>query len=291
VPHARRAGLTRAADTAIVPFQQDSRRAAARECTTHSFVGVDYPLDTAQQRDPQAPRREALLRGAGTLAFESQPVGRRRKLKFQVALTNTDRSQPPTGFAFARQMWLEVQALAPAARSSSRRQAREGSTDLCDTATMEDELKKDVIGCDAATRNLVNIQLKLVDRIAVLPDAKGQPSKDERGEYIVVGGKDARENRAPTSRGRPSGAKAARHEGSPRSAPSAREAGVLVCGCAQQIRCARERCAPGPTHVPEHPALLRARARCDQAPDDSVKVGPLVDRLQVVEMGSLKGTF
>lgn len=32
-----------------------------------------------------------------------------------------------------------------------------------------------------------------MDRVAVLPDAKGQPAKDERGEFVLVGGKDSHE--------------------------------------------------------------------------------------------------
>jgi hypothetical protein len=285
------AGLTRAADTALVPFEQD-RDAPAREVHDHSFVGVDYPLDTVQQRDPQAPRREALLRGAATLAFESQPVVEGGKLKFQVALTNTTGHNLPTGFAFARQMWLEIQALAPGGEVlfSSGKLAK-ASNDLCDASTMEDELKKHVVGCDATDPQLVNIQLKLVDRIAVLPDAKGQASKDERGEYIVVGGKDARE----TVLQHPEGGPVARKR------PATKEALVPLHPLEKRVFsyavAINKFVARGSgalqvrlmfRNVP--PYFVRALGAI-QAPDDTVKVAPLVDRLQVVEMASLKGTF
>lgn len=284
-------GLTRAADTALVPFEQD-KAAPPRVVHDHSFVGVDYPLDTVQERDPQAPKRAALLRGAASVAFEAPPAVEAGKLKFQIALTNQTGHNLPTGFAFARQMWLEVVATGPAGEVlfSSGKVAKP-SSDLCDASTLDDDLKKHVVGCDAADPQLVNVQLKLIDRIAVLPDAKGAPSKDDRGEFVVVGGRDAHE----TVLQHPEGGAIARKR------PATKEAVVplrplekrtfgyavaLPRGVAKGTGTLSVRLLF--RNVP--PYFVRALGAL-QAPDEKVKVGALVDRLQIVEMAALKGAF
>ncbi|MFO0668784.1 MAG: multiheme c-type cytochrome [Polyangiaceae bacterium] len=283
------AGLTRAADGALVPFEQD-RDAPPREVHDHSFVGVDYPLDTVAKSDPQEPKRAALLRTAAGLAFETAPVVEGGKLKLQVSLTNTTGHNLPTGFAFARQMWLEVQVSNGAELLFASGKLAKPANDLCDAATLEDDLKRFVVGCDAADKDLVNIQLKLMDSIAVLPDAKGQPAKDDRGEFIVVGGKDAKE----TVLQHPAGGPIARKR------PSTKEAlvplrplekrvftyaipvgrGVARGAGSVQVRLLFR-------NIP--PYFIRAMTALQA--EGEPKVGTLVDNLKTVEMGSLKGSF
>ncbi len=284
------ANLTRAADGALVPFEQD-REAPARVVHDHSFVGVDYPLDTVVESDPQAPGRQALLRSAGSLAFEGAPVFEGGKLKFQVALTNTTGHNLPTGFAFARQMWLEVQATGAAGDVlfASGKLAK-NSSNLCDATTLDDDLKKHVVGCDGADPQLVNIQLKLMDRIAVLPDAKAQPAKDERGEFVVVGGKDSHE----TVLRHPEGGAIARKRGvtkellvplKPLEKRVFTFAVVLPRGVQRGTGALSVRLLF--RNLP--PYFIRAMAALQA--DGEPKIATLVDRLQIVEMGALKASF
>ena len=125
----------------------------------------------------------------------------------------------------------------------------------------------------------------------MLPDAKGQPSKDERGEFIVVGGKDSHE----TVLQHPEGGPVARKR------PATKEALVPLRPLEKRVftySLALPRAIARGTgalsvrllfrNIP--PYFIRAMGAL-QAPDDPLKVAPLVDRLQIVEMGSLKATL
>jgi hypothetical protein len=284
------AGLSRAADGALVPFEQD-RDAPPRVVRDHSFVGVDYPLDTVAERDPQAPKRDALLKSAATLAFDGAPRAVGSKLEFRVALTNLTGHNLPTGFAFARQMWLEVQASGPGGeRLFSSGTLAGPSSDLCDAATLDDALAKHVVGCQAADPELVNLQLKLVDRIAVLPDSKGQPAKDARGDYVLVGGKDARE----TVLQHPEGGAVARKRGATHEAlvplrPFERRVFAYVVTLPRAVPHGAGAISVRLLFRNEPPYFVRAMAAAQAEGEPSV--GPLVDRLQIVEMGALKAAF
>lgn len=281
----------RAADGALIPFEQD-RDAPPREVRDHSFAGVDYPLDTVAQSDSQKPKREALLRSAAQVAFESAPVLEGGKLKFQVAIRNTTGHNLPTGFAFARQMWLEVEAKSASGETIfvSGKLAN-AAADLCDASSLDDAPAKHMVGCTAPDPELVNIQLKLMDKIAVLPNAAGQPQKDERGEYVVVAAAGGQE----TVLQHPEGGPIARKR------PATKEALV-------PLRPLEKRAFAYAVAIPHAlargtsslkvrllfrnipPYFIRAMAAL-QTPDEKPSVGPLVDRLQIVEMASLKASF
>jgi hypothetical protein len=86
---------------------------------SHSFIGVDYNLTPgyyeqqgmpSEARDQVLEERSALLRSALDLSIEtSQPAS--GKLTATVTVESLlEGHNLPTGFAFARQMWLEVRA-------------------------------------------------------------------------------------------------------------------------------------------------------------------------------------
>jgi hypothetical protein len=188
-------GVTAAADGAWIPVQQDFE-GPKREVHDHSFVGVDYPLDTVARSDPQRDARAALLRGAAQLSLDDVKI-EGNTLKVVVTLENETGHNLPTGFAFARQMWIELVAADSDRQEffASGKLARP-TDDLCDNATYgetDNPLRPQVVGCSDVDKQLVNVQLKLVDKITVLADASGAPSKNDEGEYIVIQAKSGNE--------------------------------------------------------------------------------------------------
>ena len=111
-----------AADGATIPFEQDYA-GAGRKLHDHSFVGVDYPLDTVKVRDPQKPKRAQLLASAATLDLEARIEG--DNLLVRATIHNQSGHNLPTGFAFARQMWIELVCPRGIARDLRLRRARE----------------------------------------------------------------------------------------------------------------------------------------------------------------------
>jgi hypothetical protein len=188
-------GLKSAADGAIAPFTVDYPP-PDRKVHDHSFVGVDYPLDTVTKRDPQKAKRAALLQGAGAFTVESvQATG--QDLRLKLALENRTGHNLPTGFAFARQMWIElvVKDTSSAVVFSSGVLAK-NDDDLCDSGTFgeaENPLRGFVQNCREVDEQLVNIQLKLVDKIALAADRLGLPTKDEGGENVLIQSREGNE--------------------------------------------------------------------------------------------------
>ncbi len=173
----------RAADSARIPEDQ-ATDAPARALHDHGFVGVDSPLDSPQA-DTQAKARAELLRGAASLSIDgSAAYG--GTVDLDVSITNTGAGHNlPTGFAFARQMWLEivVRRASGALYDASGALANEAS-DLCDASTYDAEraMRPYFVGCSAADPQLVNFQQKLVDRVDVLRGADGAPLLDDLGD-------------------------------------------------------------------------------------------------------------
>lgn len=171
---------TRAADRATIPFEQDVE-APPRVVHDHSFVGVDYPIDSVHLRDPHRAERTALLQSAARLDLDPQTVTfSGADLTFKVGLTNVGAGHNlPTGFAFARQMWLEVQVTDPAGGVLFTSGAISNTiADLCDASTLDDPnnpARPFVQGCSASDPQLVNIQAKLVDRTELGRDKNGAP--------------------------------------------------------------------------------------------------------------------
>ncbi|MDQ3954735.1 MAG: cytochrome c family protein [Actinomycetota bacterium] len=92
--------------------------APERDRREHTFVGVDYELDTDYYEQPGMPEealakvlahREQLLQQAVDLRVDIPPA-KGRTLTATVRIKNRTGHNFPTGFAFARQFWLEVSA-------------------------------------------------------------------------------------------------------------------------------------------------------------------------------------
>jgi hypothetical protein len=167
-------GQTRVAETAAIPLQQDYP-APPRLVRDHSFVGVDYPLDTVADADPQQEAREVLLRSAAVVQVGQLflDVGEQNVLSFDVSVTNNNLGHHlPTGFAFARQMWLEVVVRDDDGDVLFESGLLDSNTaDLCDADTLDDRgnpMLPYVQGCASSDPQLVNFQQKLVDRIALV---------------------------------------------------------------------------------------------------------------------------
>lgn len=133
---------TRIAEPAAIPLQQDYA-APTRLVRDHSFVGADYPLDTTAGLDPQQEAREALLRSAAVLQVGQLflDVGDQNLLTFEVSVTNNNLGHDlPTGFAFARQMWLEVVVQDEDGNLLFASGLLANNTaDLCDADTLDDQ--------------------------------------------------------------------------------------------------------------------------------------------------------
>ena len=184
-------GQGRAADGAAIPFEQDGD-APSRRHRDHSFVAVDYPLDSRAARDSSRPRREALLRNAATLSVAppgAQAEAGRVRVAFAIENSGTGHNLPG-GFAFVRQMWLEVVLEDGAGRvlAASGRLASPDD-DLCDASILDDPespIRPFLRGCPAADAELVNFQQMLVDRVEPLRDASGAVRLGSRGENLLA---------------------------------------------------------------------------------------------------------
>lgn len=179
----------RAAESADLYFEQDGR-GPKRKTRDHSFVAVDYPLDVPPSKDPQQKKRKRLLASAARIELSS--VG----TNLTVTIDNSGSGHNlPTGLAFARQMWLEVQAFNGAGtRVFSSGVLDDTSDDLCDENTMSDVFANHVVGCRRSDPHLVNFQLKLVDVIDTKKDAAGNEERDEDGDRIVIAAEGAKES-------------------------------------------------------------------------------------------------
>jgi hypothetical protein len=187
-------GLKQAADGAEAPFTVDYPP-PDRQIHDHGFVGVDYPLDTVGKRDPQKAKRAALLAGAAQFSVDTVKVDG-TNLTVKLAIDNKTGHNLPTGFAFARQMWIELVVKDGASTLFTSGVLAKGDDDLCDNGTFGETtnpLRAFVIGCTQVDTQLVNIQLKLVDKIAALEGGAGQPAKDEGGENILIQSREGNE--------------------------------------------------------------------------------------------------
>jgi hypothetical protein len=179
-------GVTRAAEAAQISGQQDYS-APPRVVHDHSFVGVDYPLDTVSATDPQKAARAALLKSAARLDVTVDEAVVGKGLSFRVSITNLSGHGLPTGFAFARQMWLEVAVDSRIGRLLSSGLLVDPTDDLCDASTMSESKDSPIraalkVTCAAPDPLLVNLQTKLVDHIQPLLDKDGSVVVDSAGD-------------------------------------------------------------------------------------------------------------
>lgn len=176
---------TRAAESALIPLEQDSE-APPRSLRSHRFVAVDYPIDKPALRDESRAEREALLRSAAQLRLEpSSPLLSGSNLAFQVVIKNTGAGHNlPGGFAFVRQLWVEVSVLdAQGALLAGSGRLLRATDDLCDASILDDRdsaMREFLVGCSGSDRQLVSFQQMLVDRIEPLRDASGVTLLDSR---------------------------------------------------------------------------------------------------------------
>jgi len=204
----------RAAEYAAIPFEQD-REAPPRQVHDHSFVGADYPLDDVPAQQALKPARDALLRRAATLTVlqnSLQPSA--NSLGFSVQVANLGAGHNlPGGFAFVRQMWLEVSLLdAGGSLLAGSGHVARNTDDLCDSSILDNPqnpMRGFLQGCTRSDPLLVNFQQMLVDNAQIKRAANGTPLVDNRGEPLLEPAPGALEtaiqtlNAGPTPRVRP----------------------------------------------------------------------------------------
>jgi len=195
-------GLTRVADGT-------SLQTPDRVVRNHSFVGVDYALDDPNQDAAQAADREALLQSSARFQIDRDSISDNNGLSFTVSIENARSGHNlPTGFAFTRQMWIEVRVVAA---SSGRLLFSSGlltnpTDDLCDANILDEKdnpMREFIQGCNRSDENLVNIQAKLVDRVAVKRDGNGNIVFDQDGQPVLVQADNGQETTLQFLRGGP----------------------------------------------------------------------------------------
>lgn len=162
-------GLTRAADGAQIPGQQ-ATVAPPRQIHDHSFPGVDFALDTPSQQQATEAARTALLQKAAYFQIDRRTVGfdNDGNLAFNVFIANTGTGHDlPSGFAFARQMWIEITVTDSSQNVLFTSGVLQNPTDdLCDGDSLF-EFGNPMIrffqGCRDVDDELVTFQQKLVD--------------------------------------------------------------------------------------------------------------------------------
>ena len=173
-------------DECHMPVRGDVQQAADgfpnapfREVHDHKFAGVDYPLDDfAAGKDPQKFARRDLLNGGATgdavasLAIQNVNFVGGANLDFDVEIINSNGGHSlPTGFAFTRQMWLEVVVKDNDMNElASSGELQDPNNDLCDNDTLNDNLANVIQGCqnNNADPQLVNFQTQLVDFVQLV---------------------------------------------------------------------------------------------------------------------------
>jgi hypothetical protein len=183
-------GLTRAADGAQIPGQQ-SVAAPDRQIHDHSFHGVDFALDSPAQQQSTAASRTALLQGAAFMNIDRRSVGfdGNGDFGFDVFIANTGTGHDlPSGFAFARQMWIEITVTDGAGRILFTSGVVSSPTDdLCDGDSLFERgnpMRKFFQNCPQVDDELVTFQQKLVDFVTFQID--GSDPFDPAGATTAV---------------------------------------------------------------------------------------------------------
>jgi hypothetical protein len=189
---------TRAAESAWIPFEQDYD-ARQRRVRDHAFVGADHRLDISASEDPHAGARTRLLKSAATLTVEAASVAVKGD---SVLLTATVANvgaghRLPSGFAFVRQLWLEVSVRDREGRVlASSGLIDRVDRDLCDSGLFEitsRAMLQFAQGCQEEDPLLVNFQSILIDKVEPAQDADGNLLSDELGHSVLEAAPGARE--------------------------------------------------------------------------------------------------
>ncbi|MGE3669302.1 MAG: cytochrome c family protein [Polyangiaceae bacterium] len=182
-------GSNRAASNAWPLFEADGFQ-PKRAVRDHSFVGVDYPINISPNEDPHRGKRLALLASAGTISVTSaKNLG--SAVSFNVTISNTGTGHNlPSGFAFVRQMFVEVRIVDSSGQLVGGSGVLFNNTDdLCDSTTMDDPtnpVRQFVQGCQQSDPQLVSFQQLLLDRITPKVGANGQVEVDARGDAVLA---------------------------------------------------------------------------------------------------------
>jgi hypothetical protein len=231
------------------------------------------------------------LRRAASLRLDESSVKvERGELAFRVEVANTGTGHNlPGGFAFVRQMWLEItlrDAFGNLIVASGR--LDKPTDDLCDTSALESQnpVRPFIEGCAEADPQLVNFQQQLVTRTRAARDANGEPRLDARGQPALETDEGGSETwlqhleGGPVARVRPADNKPvpALVAGERRSfgyrlrLPSNAAAGSLRLGVRLLFR-------------PLPPYFLRALAR-NQPDNETPQLTPLIPNVRVFEMAA-----
>lgn len=284
-------GVKEVAEGAVVPLLKDYPP-PDRQMHDHSFVGVDYRLDEVARRDPQKGKRQALLARAAAFSVEQQSVDK-DSLLIKLAIDNQTGHNLPTGFAFARQMWIELVVTDGASTVFSSGVLQKPSDDLCDGSTFGDAtnpLRGFVVGCTEVDKHLANIQTKLVDKVAALADPNGRPLLDEGGEHILIQSKEAK---GETYLQELTGGAVARQRpidnaGLGPIRPMQRRSYLYDVPLKANVRSGKFTARLLFRNLP--PYWVRGMARA-QAPNEKLRLEPLIANIQTVEMARVSGSF
>jgi hypothetical protein len=285
---------TRAAESALIPLEQDGD-APPRRLRSHRFIAVDYPIDNPTVRDESRPAREALLRSAGSLSLVEGSVSvSDTRVGFDVSLQNTGTGHNlPGGFAFVRQMWLEVTLLnAQGQALAASGQVLRPTDDLCDGSILDDpnsSMKELLVGCAGTDRKLVNFQQMLMDKVELLRDSNGVVELDLRREPKLRAAPGAKEavvqflTGGPVPRVRPSTGKPNPPliVGEQRSFPYSFDIPAASSPARVRVRLLF-RAVP--------PYFLRALAKT-QTPSDGPSLNGLIGNLEINEMARVEATI
>lgn len=284
-----------AAESALLFLEQDYS-APEREVHDHSFVGVDAPIDIPPKTDPNRPRRVSLLRRAAKLEIDADSVlANPGSVSLEVRITNVGTGHNlPGGFAFVRQMWLEVTVLdrnGDVVASSGV--LEEPTDDLCDANTMDEldnPMRNFIRGCDVSDPHLVNFQLKLVDDIDVIRDpVTGLPVVDERGQPKLKADRDAQEawiqhlDGGAVARVRPFDKKPI--------APLAPREGRPIRYQLPTEKFAREGTVKVRLMFRSIPPYFLRTLGAKQPPDEEPKIATFVGNVDIVEMAAVEATI
>jgi hypothetical protein len=159
----------------VVDFAPGLLSKPDRTYRSHMFVGVDYDLDTAHYEESGMPSnalqtvldaRQALIQSAVTLEVVDKGANANGDdVQSVVVQNNLLGHNFPTGFAFARQFWLEVTAKTADGKEVCLTKPSSGIDTPCSSGVLEspqDELRQ----CDPAS---------IQQALATDPTLNGQP--------------------------------------------------------------------------------------------------------------------
>lgn len=134
----------------------------------HYFAGVDYELNIAYYAKPGMPKgglrtvleeREKLLSRSATVSVGLSPISKEGRLTATVEVRAGDGHSFPTGFAFARQFWLEVSAKTASGKPVCLAPDQHGISSPCESGKISTPVEE-LATCDPAPMGLGNKEIK-----------------------------------------------------------------------------------------------------------------------------------